>query len=158
MRKGFTLIELLIVMVIVGILVTVALPKYNASLQRGRVMEALANLKTASGMMNAGYVINEGAYTRNQIADNLGNFIAGDFTASVSFKMPVIVSDTDNVVEIEIATVDGADDAGKLVAYNEDGELKYITCTLDDRVCEAMGAELDTSVNPAVYRIDFRLE
>lgn len=30
MKKGFTLIELLIVMVIVGVLVTVSLPKYRA--------------------------------------------------------------------------------------------------------------------------------
>ena len=45
MKKRFTLIELLIVMVIVGTLVTVALPKYQRALERGRALEGLRNVQ-----------------------------------------------------------------------------------------------------------------
>ena len=35
-RRGFTLIELLVVMAIIGTLLTIAVPRYNRSLQRSR--------------------------------------------------------------------------------------------------------------------------
>jgi len=48
MKKGFTLIELLIVMVIVGTLVAIALPKYQTALERGRALEGLRNVQYAA--------------------------------------------------------------------------------------------------------------
>lgn len=51
--KGFTLIELLIVMVIVGALVTIALPKYQTALERGRALEGLRNVQYAAEYINA---------------------------------------------------------------------------------------------------------
>ena len=62
MKKGFTLIELLIVMVLVGILVTIALPKYRASMERGRATEGITNLKAASDAVNAQYIIDGNQY------------------------------------------------------------------------------------------------
>lgn len=43
MKKGFTLVELLMVVVLVGILVLVALPKYQTALERGRALEGVHN-------------------------------------------------------------------------------------------------------------------
>ena len=48
MKRGFTLIELLIVMVVVSILVTVALPAYKTSMEKGRALEAMANAAAVS--------------------------------------------------------------------------------------------------------------
>ncbi|HEC69323.1 MAG TPA: prepilin-type N-terminal cleavage/methylation domain-containing protein [Candidatus Omnitrophica bacterium] len=45
MRKGFTLAEVIIVVVIIGILATLAVPKYIKAMERTRNKEAISMLK-----------------------------------------------------------------------------------------------------------------
>lgn len=162
MKKGFTLIELLIVMIIVGILVTVVAPKYNASLERGRALEALTNLKAASDAVNARYIIDGNAYKCAAVF-GVGNkkFLSPDiFTKGESgygryFTEPERSANcTDNATSVSIVT---SRQTGEytLTAYNEGGELKYITCTsANTQICENIGAETTTSGTDTVYRID----
>lgn len=55
-KKGFTLMELLVVLVIIGILTTIALPGYIRSVERARATEALGALKALNESISIYFV------------------------------------------------------------------------------------------------------
>ena len=150
MKKGFTLIELLIVMVLVGVLVTVALPKYYSSMERGRVLEAVNNLRAASEAVNAAYIINGNAYPARSALQENGK-LRGDFTKSVSFTAPAIIASSGQSISISLSRSGG--DSYSLMAYNSSGDLRSIECYGTDaaKICENVGFEKDGSK----YKMDF---
>jgi MSHA pilin protein MshA len=77
-KKGFTLIELIIIIIMLGILAVVAIPKYmqlKVDSHDGVAKGVLASLRGAESMLFAKYVINgtTAAYT---IGDLMGNIAA----------------------------------------------------------------------------------
>jgi prepilin-type N-terminal cleavage/methylation domain-containing protein len=60
-RKGFTLIELMIVVVIIGILAAIAIPKFNQASARAKEKEADGILKQIYTLQNT-YHAEHGAY------------------------------------------------------------------------------------------------
>ncbi len=64
-KKGFTLIELLIVVVIIGILCAISIPKYARSKERTYVTTMKADLR------------NMATYQESYAADSLGGYFSG---------------------------------------------------------------------------------
>jgi len=117
MKKGFTLVELMMVIVIVGILVAIALPKYNESLERGRALEGINVLKEVSDALNAQYILDGNVYNKPSLA-NL------DFPRAKYFSIPTYVSGSNSNV-----TVTRAEWGYTLTAENSNGMLDRIICS-----------------------------
>ncbi|MEI7456343.1 MAG: type IV pilin protein [Nitrosomonadales bacterium] len=54
-QRGFTLVELMVVVVIVGILSSIAIPSYSNYVKRGKIAEATANLASQRVKMEQYY-------------------------------------------------------------------------------------------------------
>ncbi|MCX5716066.1 MAG: prepilin-type N-terminal cleavage/methylation domain-containing protein [Candidatus Omnitrophica bacterium] len=66
MNRSFTLIELLIVIVIIGILASLAIPQYTKFTDQAKGAEAVANLGALRRALN-GYYVGAGDYPRPEI-------------------------------------------------------------------------------------------
>lgn len=54
-QRGFTLIEVMIVVAIIGILASIAIPNYSAYVQRARLSEAFDQMSAAASRMEQAY-------------------------------------------------------------------------------------------------------
>ncbi len=65
MKKGFTMIELIFVIVILGILASVAIPRLAATREDAEISAAIANLRTLVSDVSAYYIAKGGFDTDN---------------------------------------------------------------------------------------------
>ena len=138
MKKGFTLIELLIVMIIVGILAAIAVPKYNAAVERSRSMEGVLNLEKLSDEVNAMYIVNKNIYPAQS---ELNKFNTTDqVIKSTYFNAPVLTRNGDTSVTISIERKSGSGYSYTLTIVNTNGEPGNITCSGTD--CDMISVNL----------------
>ncbi|MBI4845214.1 MAG: prepilin-type N-terminal cleavage/methylation domain-containing protein [Candidatus Omnitrophica bacterium] len=132
--KGFTLIELLIVVVVVGILVSLAIPNYMTSIERTKAGRAKFNLQ-AIRSSESWYRAHEDIYT-----DDLGLL-----EANWGLPLAQILNDTawtytvDQAEPIDLNIVAERNDgpySGETISMDEDGKL-----TISDNTIECWGVK-----------------
>ena len=85
---GFSLIEVIVVIVVIGIMLAVALPKYNRVVEKSRQAEALTNLAAIRGAQMRYYAENgEWASDFNKLdVEDPSDDIDGYFSYYISFS------------------------------------------------------------------------
>ncbi len=77
-KSGFTLLEIIIVVIIVGVLASLALPRFFSTVEFSRAQEALAAIATVRGGMERYYVSKGNTYVGGTTATiDTGDPIAG---------------------------------------------------------------------------------
>ena len=120
-KKAFTLIELLIVIVMVGALVAVALPKYQRAAERGRALEGLNNARYAAEYIYA-----------KQLVSGITPNVVQDITKSRYFDAPVISEGS-----VTVSRSGGGWDYSFVANI---GEHVTVSCQdSDNKTCEQLG-------------------
>lgn len=87
-KKGFTLMEMLIVVAIIAILVAIAIPTFNSSLNKARLAADKANLRAAYAEASADYMSQDTTPTNYEKEITYGSFKA-TATADANGKITV---------------------------------------------------------------------
>src|SRR5512144_2995678 len=90
LNKGFSLIELLVVVAIIGILASVAVPAYQDYVTRGKIPEATSSLANKRIQMEQWFQ----DYKTYTNADLAGNPCANDTTTSRFFTFSCAITTT----------------------------------------------------------------
>ncbi|MBI3470820.1 MAG: prepilin-type N-terminal cleavage/methylation domain-containing protein [Candidatus Solibacter usitatus] len=105
-RAGFTLVEILIVMAIIGIIISVAIPIYTKSLQRTKESVLKSNMFTLRN------VIDEYTYDKQKAPQALQDLVSEGYLRAIPVD-PITGSNTSWKVEME--------DAGRSANQTEPG-------------------------------------
>lgn len=126
-RRGFTLIELMIVVVIIGILAALAIPKFMKVTGKAKVAEAKTILKEIFTL--------EKAYFNEH--DTYVVFAAGAECDAIGFALPEGTSRFEYKVECTDATVDFVATATEVVDVDGDGGITGYLTMDQDGACAA---------------------
>ena len=137
MKKGFTMIELIFVIVILGVLASVAIPRLAATRDDAEVAKAATNLTTAVNDLTAYYTAKGSFYSYTKAQD--GTYTKGkkisDFTKitnALNKKGELIVKGKIACAEVKLPD-DATTASGKVNLT-----VKFKSSTSDDAVCQQL--------------------
>ncbi len=140
MKKGFTLIELLVVMIVVAVMVSIALPQYRRSVERGRAMEGLTNARAATDYVLAYMLVHGGELPTTSA-------MTADLIKSNYFGTPVLspVEGEDSQYKVTVTRLASSGWNYKFVSSFSATTLEplELMCvnTTSEAVCEQLGFE-----------------
>jgi type IV pilus assembly protein PilE len=123
-KKGFTLIEVLIVVIILGILATIAIPQFGNMVKRARLSEAWTGL----GAVRTAQAIYKMENTDSEYADDIDDIVPSLIESATHGNFSLTIEEGDADGFIAVATGNGV--AAEIIArVNSDGDRAW---TLDD--------------------------
>ena len=120
MKKAFTLIELIIVVIIVGILATLAIPQYTRAVERAKLAKARHALKLLF-TAEAAYMAEQGSY-------RTGNCYIGNMHQFLGESAGIELTDLDNDLDWEYCIL--ASGLNGFTAYAARRSGEYQGCVL----------------------------
>jgi len=122
-KQGFTLMEVLIVVIIIGIFATFAIPNYLRAVERARWAEA-ASLLSALRSAQLRYKAQYGYYADSNSADNLDI----TFPANTKFFQIQIDNATTSVAKATRNKVGNSETQDKTLKIDENGTFSCQDC------------------------------
>ena len=123
-QKGFTLIELMIVVAIIGILASIAIPAYQDYIARAKMSEVMTLASGDKSRVSEYYQV-EGSYPAAANIDDLTAPANSDYISAVGL--------TTGVLTYTLAGIKATDVDGKIVTYtptDNGGNISW-ACTSD---------------------------